>query len=119
MADCTIETTYRLPVFRQVSYTADTPVPYRLVDLISLIDERMGKLENKRDLLVKVIEDWYENMLSDYDQQLAGITMWAPGSLAPTGWSVKSLRAAWARCTARATASSATCLRPSAPWLRI
>ena len=23
--------------------------------------------ENKRDLLVKVIEDWYETMLSDYD----------------------------------------------------
>ncbi|MBR0756251.1 TetR/AcrR family transcriptional regulator [Bradyrhizobium jicamae] len=29
--------------------------------------------ENKRDLLVKVIEDWYEAMLSDYDQQLSGI----------------------------------------------
>lgn len=28
---------------------------------------------NKRDLLVKVIEDWYETMLSNYDQQLAGI----------------------------------------------
>ncbi len=28
-------------------YTADTPVPYRLVDLINLIDERMGKLENR------------------------------------------------------------------------
>jgi DNA helicase HerA-like ATPase len=28
-------------------YTVDTPVPYRLSDLISLIDERMGKLENK------------------------------------------------------------------------
>ncbi len=28
---------------------------------------------NKRDLLVKVIADWYETMLSDYDQQLAGI----------------------------------------------
>lgn len=31
-------------------YTVDTPVPYRLSDLVSLIDERMGKLENKRDL---------------------------------------------------------------------
>ncbi|CAG1002205.1 MAG: TetR/AcrR family transcriptional regulator [Rhizobiaceae bacterium] len=30
--------------------------------------------ENKRDLLVKVIEDWYEGMLSDYDQQLSGIS---------------------------------------------
>ena len=31
-------------------YTVDTPVPYRTSDLTSLIDERMGKLENKRDL---------------------------------------------------------------------
>jgi DNA helicase HerA-like ATPase len=31
----------------RVGYTVDTPVPYRLVDLISLIDERMGKLENR------------------------------------------------------------------------
>lgn len=31
-------------------YTVDTPVPYRTSDLIGLIDERMGKLENKRDL---------------------------------------------------------------------
>jgi DNA helicase HerA-like ATPase len=28
-------------------YTLDTPVPYRLDDLIGLIDERMGKLENR------------------------------------------------------------------------
>ena len=32
---------------KSVGYTPDTPVPYRLVDLISLIDERMGKLENR------------------------------------------------------------------------
>src|SRR5512140_1764600 len=32
---------------RTVGYTVDTPVPYRLVDLINLIDERMGKLENR------------------------------------------------------------------------
>jgi len=31
-------------------YTVDTPVPYRISDLTGLIDERMGKLENKRDL---------------------------------------------------------------------
>jgi len=31
-------------------FTVDTPVPYRISDLIALIDERMGKLENKRDL---------------------------------------------------------------------
>lgn len=29
--------------------------------------------DNKRDLLVKVIEDWYEGMLADYDEQLSGI----------------------------------------------
>jgi len=31
-------------------YTVDTPVPYRMSDLTGLLDERMGKLENKRDL---------------------------------------------------------------------
>ncbi len=31
-------------------YTVDTPVPYRISDLTSAIDERMGKLENKKDL---------------------------------------------------------------------
>jgi uncharacterized protein len=33
-----------------VRFTVDTPVPYRISDLTALIDERMGKLENKRDL---------------------------------------------------------------------
>lgn len=32
---------------RNTGFTANTPVPYRLVDLIALIDERMGKLENR------------------------------------------------------------------------
>lgn len=32
---------------RANTYTADTPIPYLLQDLISLIDERMGKLENR------------------------------------------------------------------------
>lgn len=31
-------------------FTVDTPVPYRISDLTALIDERMGKLENRRDL---------------------------------------------------------------------
>ena len=34
----------------EVRYTVDTPVPYRISDLVALIDERMGKLENKRDI---------------------------------------------------------------------
>src|SRR5712675_683130 len=33
-------------------YTVDTPVPYRLGDLISLIDERMGKLENRSSRII-------------------------------------------------------------------
>jgi DNA helicase HerA-like ATPase len=37
---------------KAISYTIDTPVPYRLVDLISLIDERMGKLENRSSRIV-------------------------------------------------------------------
>ncbi|HUS97402.1 MAG TPA: ATP-binding protein, partial [Hyphomicrobiaceae bacterium] len=31
-------------------YTVDTPVPYRMSDVTAMIDERMGRLENKRDL---------------------------------------------------------------------
>jgi DNA helicase HerA-like ATPase len=33
-------------------YTVDTPVPYLLADLISLIDERMGKLENRSSRII-------------------------------------------------------------------
>lgn len=40
----------RRGVIDAARYTVDTPVPYRISDLMSLIDERMGKLENKRDL---------------------------------------------------------------------
>ncbi len=32
---------------RDAGFTADTPVPYRVEDLINLLDERMGKLENR------------------------------------------------------------------------
>src|SRR5665213_2883021 len=31
----------------RAGFTVDTPVPYRIADLISLIDARMGKLENR------------------------------------------------------------------------
>jgi len=37
---------------RATGYTADTPVPYRLADLVALIDERMGKLENRSARLI-------------------------------------------------------------------
>jgi uncharacterized protein len=36
--------------FADMKYTVDTPVPYRISDLTAMIDERMGKLENKKDL---------------------------------------------------------------------
>jgi uncharacterized protein len=32
---------------KAVGYSVDTPVPYRIADLIALLDERMGKLENR------------------------------------------------------------------------
>ncbi len=37
---------------RSSGFTVDTPVPYRLADLIGLIDERMGKLENRSSRMV-------------------------------------------------------------------
>ncbi|MGE0698365.1 MAG: ATP-binding protein, partial [Hyphomicrobiaceae bacterium] len=40
----------RTRAFDAGKFTVDTPVPYRISDLTSLIDERMGKLENKRDI---------------------------------------------------------------------
>src|ERR1700712_5267320 len=46
---------------KAIGYTADTPVPYRLVDLISLIDERMGKLENRASRMV------YHKLISRID----------------------------------------------------
>src|SRR5262245_38311317 len=46
---------------KQIGYTVDTPVPYRLVDLISLIDERMGKLENRSSRII------YHKLISRID----------------------------------------------------
>lgn len=40
----------RTRVIDSSKFTVDTPVPYRVSDLTSLIDERMGRLENKRDI---------------------------------------------------------------------
>jgi uncharacterized protein len=37
---------------RTTSFTADTPVPYRIEDLIAIIDEQMGKLENRSSRMV-------------------------------------------------------------------
>lgn len=43
-------------------FTVDTPVPYRTSDLIAIIDDRMGRLENKRDLSP------YRNLKSHLEQ---------------------------------------------------
>jgi len=40
----------RRDIYEAGRFTVDTPVPYRISDLAGLIDERMGKLENKNDL---------------------------------------------------------------------
>jgi len=37
---------------RDSGFTADTPVPYRIEDLITLLDEQMGKLENRSSRMV-------------------------------------------------------------------
>ena len=37
---------------RDTGFTADTPVPYRIEDLINLLDERMGKLENHNSRMI-------------------------------------------------------------------
>jgi len=37
---------------KNIGFTADTPVPYRIEDLIILLDERMGKLENRSSRVV-------------------------------------------------------------------
>jgi uncharacterized protein len=37
---------------KMVGYTVDTPVPYRIADLLAHINERMGKLENRSSRLV-------------------------------------------------------------------
>lgn len=46
---------------RANGFTTDTPVPYRLVDMISLIDERMGKLENRSSRII------YHRLISRID----------------------------------------------------
>ncbi len=37
---------------REPGFTADTPVPYRVEDLLTLLDEQMGKLENRQSRMI-------------------------------------------------------------------
>jgi AcrR family transcriptional regulator len=59
-------------VFREKGYE-DAPMSDIAVRANVVEGSIYRYFENKRDLLVKVIEDWYETMLADYDEQLAGI----------------------------------------------
>lgn len=44
--------TARDPDAGHIRYTPDVPVPYRVADLISLLDARMGKLENRTTRMI-------------------------------------------------------------------
>lgn len=59
-------------VFREKGYE-DAPLS-DIAERANVVEGSIYRyFENKRDLLVKVIEDWYEDMLADYDEQLRGI----------------------------------------------
>jgi TetR/AcrR family fatty acid metabolism transcriptional regulator len=59
-------------VFRERGYE-DAPLS-EIAERANVVEGSIYRyFENKRDLLVKVIEDWYDSMLADYAQQLAGI----------------------------------------------
>lgn len=59
-------------VFREKGYE-DAPMS-DIAERANVVEGSIYRyFDNKRDLLVKVIEDWYEAMLADYDQQLSGI----------------------------------------------
>lgn len=59
-------------VFREKGYE-DAPMS-DIAERANVVEGSIYRyFDNKRDLLVKVIEDWYEAMLADYDLQLSGI----------------------------------------------
>ncbi len=60
-------------VFREKGYE-DAPLS-DIAERANVVEGSIYRyFDNKRDLLVKVVEDWYESMLADYDQQLSGIS---------------------------------------------
>lgn len=60
-------------VFREKGYE-DAPLS-DIAERANVVEGSIYRyFENKRDLLVKVIEDWYETMLADYTKQLDGIS---------------------------------------------
>lgn len=60
-------------VFREKGYE-DAPLS-EIAERAKVVEGSIYRyFDNKRALLVKVIEDWYEGMLADYDEQLKGIS---------------------------------------------
>lgn len=60
-------------VFREKGYE-DAPLS-DIAEKANVVEGSIYRyFENKRDLLVKVIEDWYMVMLADYQEQLSGIS---------------------------------------------
>ncbi len=50
----------------KVRLNADTPIPYRMVDMIKLINDRMGKLDNKTEKpLLKSLKDRLDTITND------------------------------------------------------
>ncbi len=59
-------------------FTVDTPVPWRINDLVGMIDERMGRLENKRDLApFRALKTRIDTITKDqrYSFMFGGITV--------------------------------------------
>lgn len=60
-------------VFREKGYE-DAPLS-DIAEKANVVEGSIYRyFDNKRDLLVKVIEVWYEGMLADYQEQLSGIS---------------------------------------------
>ena len=50
----------------QTTFTADTPVPYRITELLALIEERVGQLEGKADRPhLKALKNRIESIIND------------------------------------------------------
>ena len=60
-------------VFREKGY--DDALISDIAERASVVEGSIYRyFDNKRDLFIKVIENWYHGMLSDYDRQLTGIS---------------------------------------------
>jgi TetR/AcrR family transcriptional regulator, fatty acid metabolism regulator protein len=61
-----------LAIFRKKGY--DDAMMSEIAELAGVVEGTIYRyFENKRDLLVKIVERWYEAMLVEEDRQLAGI----------------------------------------------